>query len=71
VYKVIFLCARVYVQKTRVGITVNTLRKQSRNEEVVTLAKALIKCWKKLLQGTSVFMTGYSVLKVENMRVVP
>lgn len=33
-------------------MTVNTLRKQCHNDEVVSLAKALIKSWKKLLTGT-------------------
>lgn len=35
--------------KTRVGMTVNNFRKTCKKEEVVTLAKALIKSWKKLL----------------------
>lgn len=33
-------------------MTVNSLRKSSNDEEVITLAKALIKSWKKLLSGT-------------------
>jgi len=37
------------LQKTRIGMTVNNLRKQSQNDELVTLAKSLIKNWKKLL----------------------
>ena len=37
------------LQSTRVGMSVNALRKQSSDEEVVTLAKSLIKSWKKLL----------------------
>jgi len=44
-------CSCVYLQKTRIGMTVNTLRKQSRDDEVVSLAKSLIKSWKKLLTG--------------------
>ena len=32
-------------------MTVNTLRKLCQNDETVSLAKALIKSWKKLLPG--------------------
>jgi len=32
-------------------MTVNNFRKTCKKEEVVTLAKALIKSWKKLLPG--------------------
>lgn len=35
--------------KTRIGMTVNELRKCSKDEEVITLAKTLIKNWKKFL----------------------
>lgn len=41
------------LQKTRIGMTVNNLRKASSNDEVVTLAKTLIKNWKKLLPADS------------------
>uniref|UniRef100_A0A8C7Y487 TFIIS N-terminal domain-containing protein n=1 Tax=Oryzias sinensis TaxID=183150 RepID=A0A8C7Y487_9TELE len=34
---------------TRVGMSVNAVRKQSSDEEVQTLAKSLIKSWKRLL----------------------
>ncbi|XP_033100740.1 transcription elongation factor A protein 1-like [Anneissia japonica] len=37
------------LQKTRVGMSVNALRKKSSNEEVNGIAKSLIKAWKKLL----------------------
>ncbi|XP_051000003.1 transcription elongation factor A protein 2 [Acomys russatus] len=37
------------LQSTRVGMSVNALRKQSSNEELIALAKSLIKSWKKLL----------------------
>uniref|UniRef100_A0A3Q1GE67 Transcription elongation factor n=1 Tax=Acanthochromis polyacanthus TaxID=80966 RepID=A0A3Q1GE67_9TELE len=36
---------------TRIGMSVNAIRKQSTDEEVTSLAKALIKSWKKLLGG--------------------
>lgn len=36
-------------QSTRIGMSVNALRKQSTDEEVISLAKSLIKSWKKLL----------------------
>ncbi|XP_015604882.1 transcription elongation factor S-II [Cephus cinctus] len=35
--------------KTRIGMTVNALRKSSRDEEVISLSKTLIKNWKKFL----------------------
>ncbi|XP_071037650.1 transcription elongation factor S-II isoform X2 [Parasteatoda tepidariorum] len=40
------------LQKTRIGMTVNSLRKSSSDDEVITLAKSLIKAWKKLLTDT-------------------
>ncbi|XP_041954414.1 transcription elongation factor A protein 2 [Alosa pseudoharengus] len=39
------------LQSTRIGMSVNAVRKQSSDEEVQTLAKSLIKAWKKLLDG--------------------
>ena len=39
------------LQKTRIGMSVNTLRKKSESSDVQTLAKSLIKSWKKLLPG--------------------
>uniref|UniRef100_A0A8C5MBZ9 Transcription elongation factor n=1 Tax=Leptobrachium leishanense TaxID=445787 RepID=A0A8C5MBZ9_9ANUR len=41
------------LQSTRIGMSVNAIRKQSSEEEVTSLAKALIKSWKKLLDGPS------------------
>ncbi|CAL1264483.1 unnamed protein product [Larinioides sclopetarius] len=40
------------LQKTRIGMTVNSLRKSSTDDEVITLSKSLIKAWKKLLPET-------------------
>lgn len=37
--------------KTRIGMTVNTLRKSSSDGEVISLCKNLIKSWKKFLTG--------------------
>ncbi|XP_039279001.1 transcription elongation factor S-II [Nilaparvata lugens] len=37
--------------KTRIGMTVNALRKSSTDEEVISLSKTLIKNWKKFLAG--------------------
>ncbi|XP_072357161.1 transcription elongation factor A protein 1-like isoform X1 [Scyliorhinus torazame] len=37
------------LQSTRIGMSVNAMRKHSTDEEVTTLAKILIKNWKKLL----------------------
>ncbi|KAJ8017266.1 hypothetical protein DPEC_G00016030 [Dallia pectoralis] len=39
------------LQSTRIGMSVNAVRKQSSEEEVQTLAKTLIKSWKKLLDS--------------------
>ncbi|KAM4688097.1 transcription elongation factor A protein 1 isoform 2-T2 [Discoglossus pictus] len=41
------------LQSTRIGMSVNAIRKQSGDEEVTSLAKSLIKSWKKLLDGPS------------------
>ena len=41
-----------YMQKTRIGMAVNVLRKSSTNPEVQTISKGLIKSWKKLLTGS-------------------
>lgn len=38
--------------KTRIGMTVNDLRKNSKDEEVISLSKTLIKSWKKFLAST-------------------
>jgi len=37
------------LQKTKIGVTVNNFRKMVSNDEVNTLAKALIKSWKKFV----------------------
>lgn len=37
--------------KTRIGMTVNALRKSSKDDEVISLSKTLIKNWKKFLSG--------------------
>ncbi|XP_071116977.1 transcription elongation factor S-II-like [Haliotis cracherodii] len=41
------------LQKTRIGMIVNNFRKATSNDEVVSLAKTLIKNWKKLLPETN------------------
>ncbi|XP_067386817.1 transcription elongation factor A protein 3 isoform X2 [Emydura macquarii macquarii] len=40
------------LQTTRIGVAVNAVRKQCSNEEVVALAKILIKNWKRLLESS-------------------
>ena len=37
------------LQKTKIGMTVNNLRKQTKDDQVIATAKGLIKSWKKLL----------------------
>lgn len=39
--------------KTRIGMTVNALRKSSKDDEVISLCKTLIKNWKKFLSTPS------------------
>ncbi|XP_047217556.1 transcription elongation factor A protein 3 isoform X9 [Girardinichthys multiradiatus] len=39
------------LQETRIGMSVNSIRKHCRDEEVVSLAKLLIKEWKRLLDS--------------------
>lgn len=39
------------LQKTRIGMTVNNLRKCVKEDQVVTLSKSLIRTWKKLLDA--------------------
>ncbi|KAM4736633.1 transcription elongation factor A protein 3 isoform 5-T5 [Anableps anableps] len=39
------------LQETRIGMSVNSIRKHCRDEEVVSLAKVLIKEWKRLLDS--------------------
>lgn len=38
--------------KTRIGMTVNELRKCSKDDDVISLAKSLIKSWKRFLAAT-------------------
>lgn len=40
--------------KTRIGMTVNALRKSSKDDEVIALSKTLIKNWKKFLSTPAV-----------------
>lgn len=40
------------LQRTRIGMSVNALRKSSSDEDVISLSKSLIKQWKKLLSGS-------------------
>ncbi|KAG6932505.1 transcription elongation factor A3, partial [Chelydra serpentina] len=40
------------LQATRIGVAVNAVRKQCSDEEVVALAKILIKNWKRLLESS-------------------
>lgn len=39
------------LQKTRIGMTVNNLRKSSHDDQVIQLSKTLIKSWKRLLES--------------------
>lgn len=55
------------LSKTKVGMTVNSLRKNTENEEVVAHAKALIKAWKKLVPGADSSSTG-STSNVESKK---
>ncbi|XP_032810799.1 transcription elongation factor A protein 1-like isoform X1 [Petromyzon marinus] len=46
------------LQSTRIGMSVNAVRKQSSDDEVTSLAKSLIKSWKKLLDGADGAKSG-------------
>ncbi|CAH3837018.1 transcription elongation factor S-II [Pieris brassicae] len=46
--------------KTRIGMTVNALRKSSKDEEVISLCKTLIKNWKKFLSPSTQKESGSS-----------
>ncbi|XP_065193906.1 transcription elongation factor A protein 2-like [Sycon ciliatum] len=41
------------LEKTRIGMSVNKIRKQTSSSDVSTLAKKLIKAWKKMLDSAS------------------
>ena len=45
----LFHATSTHLQKTKIGMTVNNLRKQTKDDQVISTAKALIKSWKKLL----------------------
>ena len=47
----LFVCLTVPLQQSRVGLSVNTLRKKSKGSEVASFGKKLIKQWKKLVPG--------------------
>lgn len=40
------------LSSTRIGMTVNKLRKASQDKEVISLSKSLIRKWKQYLPGT-------------------
>jgi len=46
------------LQKTKIGMTVNNLRKQTKDDQVIATAKALIKSWKKLLPDNAASATS-------------
>lgn len=48
---------------THIGMTVNALRKSSKDEEVISLAKTLIKNWKKFISGSNAKESGGSSSK--------
>jgi len=54
--------------KTRIGMTVNALRKSSQDEDVITLAKNLIKAWKKFLPDNSSTSSGNSEKEKKDKR---
>ncbi|XP_071448973.1 transcription elongation factor S-II [Hetaerina americana] len=49
--------------KTRIGMTVNAIRKSSSDDEVIALSKKLIKNWKKFISGSN---TGNSAKDSSN-----
>ena len=52
--------------KTRIGMTVNALRKSCKNEEIIALSKTLIKNWKRFLsEPKENINNGVSTVKKE------
>uniref|UniRef100_A0A8C9BM53 Transcription elongation factor n=1 Tax=Phocoena sinus TaxID=42100 RepID=A0A8C9BM53_PHOSS len=51
--EVVRIAKKMDKMSTRIGMSVNAICKQSTDEEVTSLAKSLIKSWKKLLDGPS------------------
>jgi len=56
VWKCVFVglcvdCTFAAVQKSRIGMATNTLRKKCDDSNLSSFAKKLIKSWKKLLPG--------------------
>lgn len=56
--------AMSFVQSTRVGMSVNAVRKISSDQEVQNLAKVLIKSWKKLIGVCFCVCSGTSRVKL-------
>lgn len=56
--------------KTRIGMTVNALRKSSSDDEVISLSKTLIKNWKKFLGGKETATPTSSSKKPKKEEVV-
>lgn len=42
------------LQKTKIGMIVNNFRKSTKDDEIISLARSLIKSWKKLIGKTFV-----------------
>jgi len=63
------------MQKTRIGITVNSFRKTAGDDEISNLAKTLIKSWKKLVHGKwnypPVFSTWWGIITGPPLRPSP
>lgn len=54
------------LQQTRIGLLVNNVRKQTTNNEVASMAKQLIKGWKKLVPETKKIDSSNKVEKSED-----
>ncbi|XP_065314853.1 transcription elongation factor A protein 1-like isoform X2 [Gordionus sp. m RMFG-2023] len=55
------------LQKTRIGMTVNSLRKHTTHENIANLAKFLIKKWKKLLTEQNISKDNKNQIKKLNI----
>lgn len=59
------------LQKTRVGLSVNTIRKRTQNPELASLTKSLIKSWKKLVPVSTAGKPKTEKVEAEDREVEP
>ena len=65
---IVFHMSCFALQKTRIGMSVNVLRKASSKEDLQGLAKSLIKSWKKLL-GIYCFCFPLIFFRIKDLQI--